>query len=214
MSVTQQLLTLKNTLPESVTLIAVSKTKPKALILEAYETGHRDFGENKVQELTSKFEQLPKDIKWHMIGHLQRNKVKYIGPFVHIIHSVDSKRLLDEIQKQAKNVNKRVAVLLQVHIAKETTKFGLDQEELEDVLKLKEHYTHITFKGLMGMATFTEDSEAIRSEFTFIKTLHDKHLGSWEKDPILSIGMSSDYQIAIDCGSNMIRIGSAIFGHR
>ncbi len=214
MSVTQQLLTLKNTLPESVTLIAVSKTKPKALILEAYETGHRDFGENKVQELTSKFEQLPKDIKWHMIGHLQRNKVKYIVPFVHIIHSVDSKRLLDEIQKQAKNVNKRVAVLLQVHIAREATKFGLDQEELEDVLKLKEHYTHITFKGLMGMATFTEDSEAIRSEFSFIKTLYDKHLGSWEKDPILSIGMSSDYQIAIDCGSNMIRIGSAIFGHR
>ena len=149
-----------------------------------------------------------------MIGHLQRNKVKYIVPFVHIIHSVDSKRLLDEIQKQAKNVNKRVAVLLQVHIAKEATKFGLDQEELEDVLKLKEHYTHITFKGLMGMATFTEDSEAIRSEFSFIKTLYDKHLGSWEKDPILSIGMSSDYQIAIDCGSNMIRIGSAIFGHR
>ncbi len=214
MSVTQQLHTLKNTLPEPVTLIAVSKTKPNALILEAYETGHRDFGENKVQELTSKFEQLPKDIKWHMIGHLQRNKVKYIVPFVYLIHSVDSKRLLDEIQKQAQKINKRVAVLLQVHIAKETSKFGLDPEELEDLLKLKEKYTHIAFKGLMGMATFTENNSAIRSEFSSIKALHDKHLVSWEKDPILSIGMSSDYQIAIDCGGNMVRIGSAIFGHR
>ena len=214
MSVAQQLQTLKNSLPESVTLVAVSKTKPNALILEAYETGHRDFGENKVQELTNKFEQLPKDIKWHMIGHLQRNKVKYIVPFVHLIHSVDSKRLLDEIQKQAQKINKQVGILLQVHIAKEASKFGLDQEELEEVLKLKKQYTHIAFKGLMGMATFTEDTETIRAEFSFIKTLYDKHLGSWEVDPILSIGMSSDYQIAIDCGSNMVRIGSAIFGHR
>lgn len=214
MSVAQQLQTLKNSLPESATLIAVSKTKPNSLILEAYETGHRDFGENKVQELTNKFEQLPKDIKWHMIGHLQRNKVKYIVPFVHLIHSVDSKRLLDEIQKQAQKINKQVAILLQVHIAKEASKFGLDQEELEEVLKLKKQYTHIAFKGLMGMATFTEDTEAIRAEFSFLKTLYDKHLDSWEVDPILSIGMSSDYQIAIDCGSNMVRIGSAIFGHR
>ena len=143
MSVTQQLITLKTTLPQSVTLVAVSKTKPDALILEAYESGHRDFGENKVQELTGKYEQLPKDIRWHMIGHLQRNKVKYIVPFVHLIHSVDSKRLLDEIQKQAKKINKRVAILLQVHIAKETSKFGLDQEELKVLLEQKEHYTHI-----------------------------------------------------------------------
>lgn len=214
MSVTQQLITLKTTLPQSVTLVAVSKTKPDALILEAYESGHRDFGENKVQELTGKYEQLPKDIRWHMIGHLQRNKVKYIVPFVHLIHSVDSKRLLDEIQKQAKKINKRVAILLQVHIAKETSKFGLDQEELKVLLEQKEHYTHINFKGLMGMATFTEDSDAIESEFNTIKMLFDMHQDSWEKDPVLSIGMSSDYQIAIACGSNMVRIGSAIFGHR
>jgi len=214
MSVTQQLIALKTTLPQSVTLVAVSKTKPNGLILEAYESGHRDFGENKVQELTSKHEQLPKDIRWHMIGHLQRNKVKYIVPFVHLIHSVDSKRLLDEIQKQAQKINKRVAVLLQIHIAKETSKFGLDEEELEALLEQKEHYSHIDFKGLMGMATFTEDSAAIQSEFNTIKTLFDKHLHSWEKDHVISIGMSSDYQLAIACGSNMVRIGSAIFGHR
>ena len=212
--IADNLTSFRSTLPDYVTLVAVSKTKPIEDLMQAYQAGQLNFGENKVQELCSKAETLPKDIRWHMIGHLQRNKVKYIVPFVHLIHSVDSKRLLDEIQKQAQKINKRVAVLLQIHIAKETSKFGLDEEELEALLEQKEHYSHIDFKGLMGMATFTDDSAIIQSEFNTIKTLFDKHLHSWEKDPVLSIGMSSDYQIAIACGSNMVRIGSAIFGHR
>lgn len=201
-------------LPEKVTLVAVSKTKPATAIVEAYSYGQRDFGENKVQELVEKWETLPKDINWHMIGHLQRNKVKYIAPFVHLIHGIDSLRLLEEVNKQGAKIGRKIAVLLQVHIAEEETKFGLDTSELETIFSLLHTLNHIEVKGLMGMATFTSNQDQIRGEFTKLKSLFDSFQSSFSPPPILSMGMSGDYQIAIEEGSTLIRIGSSLFGSR
>lgn len=216
--VTEKLNVLNTFIPEHVTIVAVSKTKPNEAILDAYESGHRDFGENKVQEMLSKFEDLPKDIRWHMIGHLQRNKVKMIVPFVHLIHGVDSVRLLNEINKRAAQVERKVSCLLQVHIAEEDSKFGFDEAELDELLgpDFKEKYDCIHFCGLMGMATNTDDKEQIRKEFAGLKKLFDKYAplfdeGDWTT---LSMGMSGDFALAIEQGSNMVRIGSAIFGER
>ncbi len=201
-------------------LVAISKTKPPADILEAYEAGQQDFGENKVQELTSKYEELPKDIRWHMVGHLQRNKVKYIAPFVHLIHSIDSLKLLKEVNKQAAKVDRVIDVLLQAHIAEESTKFGFDLDELKKFKGSDElnDLKNVRITGLMGMATFTEDEAQIRREFNALKTIFD-HLKSLTLPENvhmneLSMGMSGDYQIALECGSTMIRVGSSIFGER
>ena len=209
---------IKKQIPNYVTLIAVSKTKPNELIEEGVSSGHLDFGENKVQELVSKYENLPKNIRWHMIGHLQRNKVKYIAPFVYMIHGVDSERLLKEINKQGKNNNRKINCLLQFHIASENTKFGFSLDEVESLQKedFFNHLQHVNICGVMGMATFTDDNEMIRSEFNNLKSYFDKikiHFNVNEFKTI-SMGMSGDYPIAIDCGSNMIRVGSAIFGER
>ena len=219
-SIAQNLNKLKEQLPSGVTLVAVSKTKPGEMIMEAYETGHRIFGENKVQELADKYEQLPKDIRWHMIGHLQRNKVKYIAPFVSLIHGVDSFRLLKTINKEAAKNNRIIPCLFQIHIADEETKFGLDENELFEILESADYknLSNIQIKGLMGMATFTDDREKVRSEFRFLKTLFDKTKNNYFRSDdafsILSMGMSGDYQIAVEEGSNMVRIGSAVFGER
>ena len=206
--------------PYNARLIAVSKTKPNEDLLQAYEAGQRDFGENKVQELTAKAEALPKDIRWHMIGHLQRNKVKYIAPFVHLIHAVDSPRLLQEINKQALKNERIISCLLQVHIAQEESKFGFDPEELlsfldSDVLS---SLKNIRIAGLMGMATNTSDEKQVEREFKSLKALFDRVRSDYELDQVvmeeLSMGMTSDYEIACKQGSTMVRIGSAIFGAR
>jgi PLP dependent protein len=209
------------TLPKGCTLIAVSKTHPPETVLKAYAAGQRIFGENKVQELSAKYEVLPKDIQWHLIGHLQSNKVKYIAPFVHLIHSVDSLKLLQEINKQAGKNNRVVQCLLQVHIAKEETKFGFLPEELMALITATELKTMTSIKiiGLMGMATLTADNEQVRSEFKSLKHLFDEVKNkSGLPDTVvmqeLSMGMSSDYKIAAEEGSTMVRVGSAIFGAR
>ena len=213
------LINIKNSIPEDVLLVAVSKTKPIEAIQEAYETGHRNFGENKVQELADKFDHLPKDIKWHMIGHLQRNKVKFIAPFIHLIHGVDSFKLLKEINKQALKNNRIINCLLQFHIAEENTKFGLHLDEAisfisnEEFLELK----NISISGVMGMASFTEDNSKIEKEFSSLIAIFDKLKTQFNnKDSFkwISMGMSGDYKIAINQGSNMVRIGSTIFGNR
>ena len=217
--ISNQLKDLKETLPENCTLVAVSKTKPNASIREAYETGHLDFGENKVQELTRKAEELPKDIRWHMIGHLQRNKVKYIAPFVHLIHGVDSLKLLKEINKQGAKVGRVINCLLQIHIAEEDTKFGLNSGELNEILKstdLKD-LSNVCVVGLMGMATNTENEEQVKQEFKVLRSLFEEIKDSDHTNVqinTLSMGMSGDYKIALEEGSTMIRIGSAIFGAR
>jgi PLP dependent protein len=204
---------------KNATLVAVSKTKPAEAIMALYELGHRHFGENYVQEMVEKQSSLPADIKWHFIGHLQSNKVKYIASFVHMIHGIDSIKLLKEVNKQALKHNRIIDVLLQVHIAKEETKFGFDETELfsDEVGKALEELANIRVKGLMGMASFSDDQELIRSEFSNLKRLFDKL--AQQKRPntdlhILSMGMSGDYTIAIEEGSTMVRIGSAIFGSR
>lgn len=217
--ISNQLKELKETLSESCTLVAVSKTKPNSAIQEAYETGHLDFGENKVQELTRKAEELPKDIRWHMIGHLQRNKVKYIAPFVHLIHGVDSLKLLKEINKQGAKVDRVINCLLQIHIAEEDTKFGLDKGELNEILGGEDlnELSNICIVGLMGMATNTKDEEQVRREFKELKGLFEEIKNSDHTNVqinTLSMGMSSDYEVALEEGSSMIRIGSAIFGAR
>jgi len=201
-------------------LVAVSKTKPIAAIQEAYDAGIRDFGENKVQEITEKVSQLPSDIKWHMIGHLQRNKVKFIVPFVHLIHSVDSYRLLKQIDKEAKKADKKVSCLLQVHIAKEGTKFGWDIEELKSFIFGDEikSMLNIHIIGLMGMATNTVEEEVVKEEFQTLKDLFDtlklRSLPEQVEMREISMGMSGDYLLAQKEGSTMVRIGSAIFGSR
>lgn len=201
-------------------LVAVSKTKPVAQLREAYEVGIRDFGENKVQEIQEKSLQLPADIRWHMIGHLQSNKVKYIAPIVHLIHGVDSYKLLQEINKQGKKIGRRIPCLLQIHIAEEETKFGFDQEELDQMLSSQEFeaLTHVEIQGLMGMATYTDDIKTVRKEFRNLKTLFDNlkttKLPEFMQLKELSMGMSGDYLIAQEEGSTMVRIGSAIFGSR
>jgi PLP dependent protein len=206
---------LKN---KNVTLVTVSKTKPAEEILKLYKPGQWDFGENYVQELTEKYQQLPKDIRWHFIGHLQSNKVKYIAPFVSLIQSVDSKKLLDEIDKQGRKNNRVIDCLLQVHIAEEETKFGFDEKELHELLATNYmNFTNVRIRGLMGMASFTDDMEKVRNEFKFLKSLFDKSSSfTIHNSPftILSMGMSADYKIAIEEGSNMVRIGSLLFGRR
>jgi hypothetical protein len=202
-----------------VTLLAVSKTKTPDEILAVYHQGHRIFGENKVQELVSKYETLPKDIEWHLIGHLQTNKVKYVVPFVAMIQSVDSWKLLREIDKEAKKKNRNVKVLLQIHIATEETKFGLSYEEAEQILSNPElkDLTGITVSGLMGMASLTDDEQQIRREFRGLKNFFERYRTLQASNinlQTLSMGMSSDYTLAIEEGSNMVRIGSAIFGER
>ncbi|MCR9080825.1 MAG: YggS family pyridoxal phosphate-dependent enzyme [Cyclobacteriaceae bacterium] len=201
-------------------LVSVSKTKPVELLMEAYNAGVRDFGENKVQEIQEKQPQMPSDVRWHMIGHLQRNKVKYIAEFVHLIHGVDSFRLLREIEKQGKKVNRKIPVLLQIHIAEEESKFGFDREELFEMLENDDfkRFQHVHILGLMGMATFTENSDQVRKEFRSLKSLFDelkeKALPDFVEMQELSMGMSGDSQIAQEEGSTMVRIGSAIFGAR
>ena len=216
MSIKENLIEIKKSLPEHVTLVAVSKTKPNEALLEAFETGHRVFGENKVQEMVQKWETLPKDIEWHMIGHLQRNKVKYIAEFVSLIHGVDSFRLLKEINKQALKHNRTVDCLLQMHIAQEETKFGLSAEELNAVVGSEEfeQLQNIQVCGLMGMATFTENKEQVRQEFAFLKQNFESLQKKLPNIKILSMGMSGDFDIAIEEGSTMVRIGSSIFGSR
>ena len=215
MKIDNNLRSIIDNIPKKVTLVAVSKTKPIELIKNAYDCGQRDFGENKVQELVNKFEILPKDIKWHMIGHLQRNKVKYIAPFVYLIHSVDSVRLLNEINKQAKKNNKTISVLLQIDISDDNTKFGFSFNEIDTLLNsdLINELNNVKIEGLMGMASFTLNEETIKNQFTSLKNLYH----SYKKKlnfKILSMGMSGDYKIAIECGSNLIRLGSSIFGNR
>jgi pyridoxal phosphate enzyme (YggS family) len=216
MNITENLKKIKSTLPDNVTLVAVSKTKPNEAILEAYNVGHRIFGENKVQELTDKYEALPKDIEWHMIGHLQSNKVKYIAPFVKLIHGVDSFKLLQEINKRAEQNHRIIDCLLQIHIAEEDSKFGFDEKEVLELLASEEFKSlqNVTVIGLMGMATFTDNEDQIRKEFTGLKQLFDKLQTSNFKLQTLSMGMSGDYQLAIECGSTMVRVGSSIFGDR
>lgn len=206
--------------PFNAKLIAVSKTKPNEDLLQAYTAEQRDLGENKVQELVGKYESLPKDIRWHMIGHLQRNKVKYIAPFVHLIHAVDSARLLKEIDKQGEKNDRVIECLLQIFIAKEESKFGLDENELHELLNSDEfsEMKHIKVVGLMGMATNTENLDQVRSEFRGLKALFEKVKNEYQSERIemmeLSMGMTGDYQIALEEGSTMVRIGSAIFGER
>lgn len=215
MSISKHLKHLKEQLPEHVTLVAVSKTKPVSAIQEAYDAGQRIFGENKIQELAEKYPQLPKDIQWHMIGHAQTNKIKYIAPFVGLIHGVDSLKLLKEINKQAKKHHRIINCLLQVKIAKEDSKFGLSPEETQTLLSDESllELSHVKIIGLMGMATFTDNTQQLTEEFSALKTLYAK-LEKVHNFTKLSMGMSGDYKLAITCGSNMIRVGSAIFGAR
>jgi pyridoxal phosphate enzyme (YggS family) len=219
MSIQQNLLHIKSTLPEHVTLVAVSKTKPISDLMEAYNAGQRIFGENKVQEMVDKWEQMPKDIEWHMIGHVQTNKVKFMAPFVSLIHGVDSLKLLEEINKQASKNNRVIDCLLQIYIAEEESKFGLDEEELDALLASTtfEEMKNIRIVGLMGMATFTDNQNQIKKEFSHLKSIFDR-LQSLQtancKLQTVSMGMSGDYQLAIACGSTMVRIGSSIFGGR
>lgn len=219
-SIQENINKIKQNIPNYVTIIAVSKFQPIEKIQSAYDAGHRDFGENYVQEMVDKYQVLPKDIHWHFIGHLQTNKVKYIVPFVHLIHSVDSLKLLKEINKQAEKNQRVVSCLLQIHIAEEETKFGLSSQEALDILSSEElkSFQFIKIKGLMGMATNTNNTEQIKKEFLSLKSLFDQfkntfHLPNVQFE-ILSMGMSNDYPIAIECGSNAIRIGTLIFGER
>lgn len=216
MSIAQNLTKIKSQLPAHVTLVAVSKTKPVADLMEAYHAGQRIFGENYVQELVEKHEALPKDIQWHFIGHLQSRKVKQLAPFVNLIHGVDSFKLLQEINKQATNYNRIIDCLLQIHIADEATKFGLDEEELNAIVTSDDfkNLENIRIVGLMGMATFTENQNQIEKEFNHLKTIFDKLKTQNSELKTLSMGMSGDFPLAISCGSTMVRIGSSIFGSR
>lgn len=216
MSIKENLNAILSSLPEGVALVAVSKTKSPAEIMEAFEAGQRDFGENKIQEMDEKQRVLPQEIRWHMIGHVQRNKVKYMAPYVALVHGVDSQKLLREINKRGKQNKRVIPCLLQVHIAKEESKFGFSEEELLEMIRSEEFgtFTHISIEGLMGMATFTDNTEQIRKEFQFLKALFDKCKSELPQLQTLSIGMSGDYQIAIEEGSTMVRIGSSIFGPR
>lgn len=216
MSVSENIKRIKAEIPSQVTLVAISKTKPNKDILEAYDAGQRIFGENKIQEMTEKWEELPKDIQWHMVGHVQRNKVKYMAPFVELIHAVDSLKLLTEINKQAKKNERTINCLLQIKIAEEESKFGIDVEGAREILNSEAflEMSHVKVVGLMGMATLTESETKIRQEFSFLRSTFED-LKKEQKDfTTLSMGMSGDYKIAIECGSNMVRIGSSIFGER
>lgn len=218
-SIATNLHTIQSAIPTEVTLVAVSKTKPVSEILEAYNAGQRIFGENKIQEMAQKYDEMPKDIEWHMIGHLQRNKVKYMAHFVHLIHGVDSLKTLIEINKQALKHNRVIHCLLQLKIAKEETKFGLSFAEVETILNSEEikNLKNIHIQGVMGMASFTEDTTVIKTEFKTLKSYFNK-LAKFKlqnfNPTTISMGMSGDYKIAIKEGSTMVRVGSAIFGHR
>lgn len=219
MSIKNNLVQIKSQIPQNITLVAVSKTKPITDLMEAYDAGQRIFGENKIQEMTEKWEAMPKDIEWHMIGHVQTNKVKFMAKYVSLIHGIDSLKLLEEINKQAKKNNRIIDCLLQMHIAEEETKFGLNQEELEDLLASEQLKTlqNIKIVGLMGMATFTKNQDQIKKEFIDLKSIFDTKKKFNSKNcelNTLSMGMSGDYQQGIECGSTMIRIGSSIFGTR
>lgn len=220
MDIKDNLLRIREKIPPHVRLVAVSKTKPVDDILAVYNTGVRDFGENKVQELVQKYEQLPKDIRWHLIGHLQTNKVKYVVPFVYCIQSVDSLKLLKEIDKEAAKQKRIMNCLLQVHIAKEETKFGFLWDELVSCLESEEYQTlkNISIGGVMGMATFTPDESLIEKEFLELKTIFQKLRNTYFKESgefrDISMGMSSDFELAIRCGSTIVRVGSSIFGER
>ena len=216
MSIKKQLQELKSVLPKQVTLVAVSKTKPVQDLMKAYDVGQRIFGENKVQEMVEKYQQMPKDIQWHMIGHVQRNKVKYMAPFVDLIHGVDSLKLLSEINKQALKNNRCINGLLQIKIAAEDSKFGMTKNDAIQLMKSSEikSLKNIKIKGVMGMATFTDDQNKIRKEFETLKSTFSELKSIEDSMHIISMGMSGDYPLAIECGSTMIRVGSHIFGAR
>ena len=216
MSIKNNLNDLKSSLPRHVTLIAVSKTKPVENLMEAYDAGQRIFGENKVQEMVDKYHAMPKDIQWHMIGHLQRNKVKYLAGFVELIHGVDSIKLLQEINKQAQKHDRIIKCLLQIKIAQEDSKFGMSYDDAQELLQsnLLKTLHHINIEGVMGMASFTTDQKQIELEFRHLKHSFDTLKQLSPKISIISMGMSGDYPIAIECGSTMIRVGSKIFGAR
>ena len=218
MSIKENLEKIKSEIPDSVKLVAVSKTKPAEMIMEAYEAGHRIFGENKAQELAQKYQLLPKDIEWHFIGHMQTNKVKYIAPFVSLIHSVDSVKLMKEINKQAVKNKRVIDCLLQFHIAEESTKFGLNFEESEELIAALNEFKNIRFTGVMGMATYTDDKEQIHREFRqlhdYFDRLKEKYFSDKEYFKEISMGMSGDYKIAIEEGSTLVRLGTVIFGAR
>ncbi|MBN2814696.1 MAG: YggS family pyridoxal phosphate-dependent enzyme [Bacteroidales bacterium] len=220
MTIAAHITSLRKRIPQEVQIIAVSKTKPIEALLEAYQAGQRAFGENKVQEMLQKQPLMPPDTAWHLIGHLQTNKVKYIVPFVSLIHSVDSFKLLAEINKEAMRIDRKVECLLQLHIASEESKFGLSFDEAHQLLRSDQfrHFTHVKVKGLMGMATFTDDIQQVRREFLQLKDYFDEIKNTYFADDVkfdtLSMGMSGDFEIAIACGSTMVRIGSLIFGER
>lgn len=215
MTIAENLKKIKKDLPENVQLVAISKTKSTEQMMEAYDAGQRIFGENKVQEMERKYPDMPKDVEWHMVGHLQRNKVKDLAPFVNMIHAVDSLRLLNRIEREAERNKRVIRVLIQIKIAEEESKFGLEPEEAVDLLKSNEvqNLKHVQISGLMGMATFTDDQKQIAKEFENLKTLYDS-LKEKYNFTTLSMGMSGDYKLAIEKGSTMVRVGSAIFGER
>lgn len=216
MEISENIKRYKEELPSGVKLVAISKTKPNEDVMVAYNAGQRIFGENKIQEMTDKWEELPKDIQWHMVGHVQRNKVKYMAPYVEMIHAVDSLKLLKEINKRAKQNDRLIHCLLQIKIAEEDSKFGISTDEAEEILN-SEAYSkmeNVKIIGLMGMATFTDDEKQVRSEFQYLKSTFEAFKQSYPALTELSMGMSGDYEIAVECGSTMVRIGSSIFGAR
>lgn len=219
MSIETKINQIKSTIPKDVTLVAVSKTKPVSDLMEAYNTGQRIFGENKIQEMVEKYEEMPKDIDWHMIGHVQSNKIKYMAPFVSLIHGIDRLKLLKEVNKQGKKNDRIINCLLQIKIAEEDSKFGMSADDAQKILLSKEflELTNVCVKGVMGMATFTDNQTQIKEEFSFLKSTFDKLKDINSSNcqlEIISMGMSDDYPLAIECGSNMIRVGSRIFGER
>ena len=220
MEIASNIKAIKNTLPDKVRLVAVSKTKPNEDILQAYQAGHKIFGENKVQDLVKKYDELPKDIEWHFIGHPQTNKVKYIAPFIHLIHGVDSLKLLKTINKEGKKNDRKIAVLLQFHIAEEETKFGLNLSDANEILESEvfKSFENVIVVGVMGMATYTDNREQIRNEFKMLKFVFNQLKNEYFSDKKyfteISMGMSDDYPLAIEEGSTLIRVGSKIFGKR
>ncbi len=216
MSIKENLQSIKSTIPEQVTLVAVSKTKPNSDLMEAYNAGQRIFGENKIQEMVDKYEALPKDISWHMIGHVQRNKVKYMASFVSLIHGVDSFKLLKEINKQAKKESRVIDCLLQVKIAEEDSKFGMSKSDAVNMLQSDtfNELKNVRITGVMGMATFTDNDKQVTDEFNRLQSIFEELKTIHTNLEIISMGMSGDYELAISCGSTMIRLGSSIFGER